>query len=106
MEPSKELRSRKAATLQLMEAMAAHHFCMRDIFLLTIQTTLQFSHKRWTQFKPLIRVAQELEQFALDDILYLLLALYGGHVCSITCSRKPCLWRGRYGVSVPFPLRT
>src|SRR3989344_1227127 len=86
MEPSKESRSRKAAALQLTETIAAHYFCMRDVFLLALQTTLQFSYKRWAQFKPSIRVAQELEQFAFHNILYLLLALCGGHAGSITYS--------------------
>src|SRR3989344_1232710 len=88
MEPSKELRSRKATALQLMEAITSHHFCMRNIFLLALQTTLQLAHKGWAQFKSGIGIAQEFEQFALYNILYLLLALCGGHVGSITYSRK------------------
>src|SRR3989344_5982825 len=83
MELSKESRSCRAVVLQLTEAIAAHHFCMGDIFLLALQTALQLSHKRWAQFKPGIRVAQELKQFALDDILYFPLALCGSHADSI-----------------------
>ena len=61
------------------EAISLKNFRVRNVFLLALETLLEFGYKGGTERKPLVRVAQELEQLALDDSLYLLLLLRPGH---------------------------